>query len=128
MDDVRSVVEWLMDGARSAPRAEDLLRELCHRMIAGGIPVWRAAIFVNTLHPNIFGRRFTWQAATGSLANGLRPNRRQWLLCSVGFRCPPVNWHLAPRWHASSKCSRDRLIQKKPFFGPINYWRSWMPT
>src|SRR5436190_13994311 len=65
MTDVRSVVEWLMDGARSAPRAEDLLRELCHRMIDSGIPVWRAAVFVNTLHPNIFGRRFTWQAGKG---------------------------------------------------------------
>ena len=62
MTDVQSVVDWLADGARSAPRAEDLLRELCHRMIDGGIPVWRAAVFVNTLHPNIFGRRFTWQA------------------------------------------------------------------
>jgi adenylate cyclase len=54
-----------MDGARSAVRPEDLMRELCHRMIASGIPLWRAAIFVNTLHPNIFGRRFTWQAGKG---------------------------------------------------------------
>jgi adenylate cyclase len=41
------------------------MRELCHRIIASGIPLWRAAIFVNTLHPNIFGRRFTWQAGKG---------------------------------------------------------------
>ena len=27
-------------------------------VIDGGIPVWRAAVFVNTLHPDIFGRRF----------------------------------------------------------------------
>ena len=47
MTDIRSVVEWLMDGARSASRAEDVLRELCHRMIAAGIPLWRAAVFVN---------------------------------------------------------------------------------
>ena len=65
MGDIRSVVEWLTDGARSAQRPEDLLRDLCHRMVAGGIPVWRAAVFVNTLHPNIFGRRFTWQAGKG---------------------------------------------------------------
>jgi len=65
MADVRSVVDWLADGARSAPRAEDVLRELCHRMIAAGLPIRRAAVFVNTLHPNIFGRRFTWQAGKG---------------------------------------------------------------
>ncbi len=65
MTDVQSVVDWLMGGARSASRPEDLMRELCHRIIANGIPLWRAAIFVNTLHPNIFGRRFTWQAGKG---------------------------------------------------------------
>ena len=65
MTDVQSVVDWLMGGARSASLPEDLMRELCHRIIANGIPLWRAAIFVNTLHPNIFGRRFTWQAGKG---------------------------------------------------------------
>ena len=71
MTDIRSIVDWLADGARSAPRAEDVLRELCHRMIDGGLPVWRAAVFVNTLHPNIFGRRFTWQAGKGvAVTNG----------------------------------------------------------
>jgi adenylate cyclase len=74
MTDVRSVVDWLADGARSAPRAEDLLRELCHRMIDSGIPVWRAAIFVNTLHPNIFGRRFTWQAGKGVVVRTANTN------------------------------------------------------
>ena len=65
MNDIRTVVDWLMDGARSAFRPEDLVRELCHRMIDGGIPLWRAALFVNVLHPDIFGRRFTWQRGKG---------------------------------------------------------------
>jgi adenylate cyclase len=71
MGDIRTVVDWLMDGARGAPRPEDLVRELCHRMIEGGIPLWRAALFVNVLHPDIFGRRFTWQKGKGvSLLEG----------------------------------------------------------
>jgi adenylate cyclase len=65
MADIRSVVDWLTDGARSAVRAEDLVRELCHRMVGAGMPLWRAALFVNTLHPDIFGRRFSWQAGKG---------------------------------------------------------------
>ena len=65
MADVRSVVDWLIDGARSAARSEDVLAELCERLLACGIPLWRAGVFVRTLHPHITGRRFLWQAGSG---------------------------------------------------------------
>jgi adenylate cyclase len=65
MDDIRSVVDWLTDGARSGSLSEDVLAELCRRMVDGGIPLWRAAVFVNTLHPDVIGRAFIWQVDTG---------------------------------------------------------------
>jgi adenylate cyclase len=65
MSEIRTVVDWLTDGARSATRSEDVLRELCHRMVTAGIPLWRAAVFVNTLHPDLIGRAFIWQAGLG---------------------------------------------------------------
>ena len=65
MSDVRTVVDWLVDGARSATKAEDVLVELSQRMIDSGIPIWRAAVFVNTLHPEVVGRAFIWQTDTG---------------------------------------------------------------
>src|SRR5580693_5102452 len=30
-------------------------------LVACGIPLWRVAVFVNTLHPQIIGRRFIWR-------------------------------------------------------------------
>jgi len=60
--DTTSVVEWLCDGARSAPEAAQVLAELCDRLLACGIPLWRVAVFVRTLHPNVLGRRFMWRA------------------------------------------------------------------
>ncbi|HYX03946.1 MAG TPA: adenylate/guanylate cyclase domain-containing protein, partial [Reyranella sp.] len=59
--DVEPVVQWLIDGARSATRPEDVLGMLCDRVLACGIPLWCAAVFVRTLHPNVAGRRFEWQ-------------------------------------------------------------------
>jgi adenylate cyclase len=56
-----SVVEWLADGARSAQRPDLVLEELCNRAVQCGIPLWRVAVFVRTLHPEIMGRRFIWQ-------------------------------------------------------------------
>ena len=57
---IRPISDWLIDGARSAPLPQDVLSQLCDRLVACGIPLWRVAVFVNTLHPQIIGRRFIW--------------------------------------------------------------------
>ena len=62
--DVKAVVEWLIDGARSAPQPQQVLTQLSERLVACGIPLWRVAVFVRTLHPNVMGRRFTWRPDT----------------------------------------------------------------
>ena len=65
MKNIRSVVDWLAGGALSGPRSEDVLAELCQRMVECGVPLWRVAVFVTTLHPDVMGRRFLWQAESG---------------------------------------------------------------
>jgi len=64
-DNIQLVVEWLVDGARSGAKSEDVLAELCGRMVECGVPLWRVAVFVTTLHPDVLGRRFLWQADSG---------------------------------------------------------------
>ena len=72
MNEIRLVVDWLVAGARTGLRSEDVLAELCRRMIDCGIPLWRVVIFVRTLHPDVMGRRFIWQAESGvTTANAL---------------------------------------------------------
>jgi adenylate cyclase len=63
----RAVVDWLMDGARSTPLAQEVLSEICQRLTACGLPLWRAVVFVRTLHPQIMGRRFVWRPDTGTV-------------------------------------------------------------
>ncbi len=65
MSDIRETLDWLAGGALSGAQSQDVLAELCERMVACGIPLWRVAVFVTTLHPDIMGRRFLWQADTG---------------------------------------------------------------
>jgi adenylate cyclase len=65
MNDIRQVVDWLVDGARSGLQSEDVLAELCERMVECGLPLWRVGVFVTTLHPDVYGRRFLWQAESG---------------------------------------------------------------
>ena len=65
MSDIRQVLDWLAGGALSGVQSQDVLAELCERMVACGIPLWRVAVFVTTLHPDVMGRRFLWQAESG---------------------------------------------------------------
>jgi len=64
---VQPVIQWLLDGARSAFLAQEVLTELCQRLCKAGVPLWRAVVFVRTLHPQIVGRRFIWQPDTGTV-------------------------------------------------------------
>jgi adenylate cyclase len=59
--DVDAIADWLVDGARSASRSEDVLTELCVRLSERGLPLWRVAVYVYTLHPDIVARRFLWR-------------------------------------------------------------------
>src|SRR5262249_33806966 len=65
MNNIGAVVDWLADGARSATLAEDVLAELCRRMVDCEVPLWRVTVFVTTLHPDIAGRRFVWHPDSG---------------------------------------------------------------
>jgi adenylate cyclase len=59
---VRPIVEWLDHGARPARAPQDVLLHLAHRMVERGISLYRVAVFVRTLHPNVAGRAFIWNA------------------------------------------------------------------
>ncbi len=60
-ESLEATAAWLVDGARSAVSSQDVLQELCERLVAGGLPVWRVAVFIRTLHPSIMGRMFLWR-------------------------------------------------------------------
>ena len=61
---VRPVVDWLVAGAPPARLPQEVLLELCRRLRATGLPLYRAAVFVRTLHPNVLGRGFIWHETT----------------------------------------------------------------
>jgi len=59
--ELKELTDWLMDGARSAPTPVALLSQACERLVAAGVPLWRGAAFVKTLHPDMLGRSFVWR-------------------------------------------------------------------
>ena len=68
--ELRPVLDWLMAGAPPARLPQDVLLELCRRLVAHGLPVYRVAVFVRTLHPNVLGRSFVWSEAKDAVETG----------------------------------------------------------
>ena len=71
---LQDTIDWLIHGARSAPRVDQFIEETCRRFVAGGIPLWRVGVFVRTLHPSMLGRNFIWKrdggVTIGAMAHG----------------------------------------------------------
>ena len=65
--DIQPVIDWLIEGARPARLPQDVLANTCQRTVAAGLPLYRVGVFVRTLHPNVLGRAFIWQADTGAV-------------------------------------------------------------
>jgi adenylate cyclase len=58
---LQNTIDWLMDGARSTRTPTALLQETCERIVGSGVPLSRGAAFVQSLHPDVFGRAFVWR-------------------------------------------------------------------
>jgi adenylate cyclase len=63
---LHSLVDWLVGGAPDADELPAVLGELCERLRAAGVPLYRAAILARTLHPNVMGVRVMWQEREGA--------------------------------------------------------------
>jgi adenylate cyclase len=59
---VEPLVDWLEAGALPVDRPQDVLRGVGLRLVELGVAVYRIGVFVRTLHPNVLGRAFVWQA------------------------------------------------------------------
>ena len=59
--ELKKIVDWLIDGARSVVDPPLMVAETCERLVRAGLPLWRTGIFVRTLHPDILGVNFIWK-------------------------------------------------------------------
>jgi adenylate cyclase len=59
--ELQNLIDWLIDGARSAAVPTRMMSETCERLVRAGIPLWRVSVFLRMLNPDIFGRSFVWR-------------------------------------------------------------------
>jgi adenylate cyclase len=83
---LQKLIEWLVDGARSAPSPPAMMAETCERLVAAGLPLARVGVFVRTLHPDIVGRNFVWRLGTEVVVGSANYE----MLDSEQFRTSPL--------------------------------------
>jgi adenylate cyclase len=62
---IRAVADWLDRGAPPARTPQEVLLHLSRRLVGLGMQLFRIAVFVRTLHPNVAGRVFRWNSDNG---------------------------------------------------------------
>jgi adenylate cyclase len=63
-DGAARVVEWMMRDGRHVTHMREFGDEMCRRIVAAGIPLWRAFCSVGTLHPQVYGSAYIWRRDT----------------------------------------------------------------
>jgi adenylate cyclase len=53
---------WLLHQAPLATSARDLVEQFTDALLAAGIPLWRLWLSIRTLHPQLIGNNFIWEA------------------------------------------------------------------
>ena len=69
LSELQKTTDWLIDGARSAVNPSHMMTETCERLVQAGLPLWRVGVFVQTLHPGIFGVSFIWRPGAEVVTN-----------------------------------------------------------
>ena len=62
------IATWVIESGLGGTAEPDMLRGFCERVVAAGIPVIRAVVIVDTLHPVYEGRVFRWFRDPSDLA------------------------------------------------------------
>ena len=62
---IDELIGWMVDGARPNTTINEIVEAVCRRLVTAGVPVYRFALFIYTLHPNLVGWRFAWTPAQG---------------------------------------------------------------
>ncbi len=70
-DDVTRLAEWLVEAGLAGAPETALLGEFCRRARSAGLPVARALVLVDTLHPIHEGRAFRWRSDTPEAADSV---------------------------------------------------------
>ena len=74
--DIQALNAWLAKAGLRGEPEEALVSAFCERAVAAGLPIGRAQVFIDTLHPVYEGRLVRWgHDPSRPVVHGIRPHR-----------------------------------------------------
>jgi len=117
---VRDIVEWTVSAGLDELGQSDLMAGYCERLVEARVPLWRASIGADTLHPLIDAQGHRWLAGEGV---------REEFIFRSSAPAREDEWRRSP-WYRMVKqtkgsCDADSpLVKARTSF---HSWRTWPP-
>src|SRR5919112_2985328 len=64
-DPAGAIVQWTVSAGLGEVGPADLVARYCERLVEAGVPLWRASVGADTLHPLINAQGHRWLAGEG---------------------------------------------------------------
>ena len=61
LDEIDAIVAWLIDGAPGCDGGQQLVAQLCERLVAAGLPLAHLRLSIQMLHPDVAGVTTRWR-------------------------------------------------------------------
>ena len=113
MSDPR-LLSWLTREAAALPNVAAVLRGLCKRLVAEGVPVVRATTHIRTLHPEVRGVTQLWRQGV-EVEELMAPHGIE---ASPSFVGSPVQYVMATREWLGRRLD-DEAVQRFPIFAEL---------
>src|SRR5713101_637148 len=113
--ELQKIIDWLIDGARSAPSPPQIMVETGERLVRAGLPLWRVGVFVRTLHPDIFGRSFVWRRGAEVVMGSANFDVRD----SDEYRSSPLSVLYSTEKEVRRRLSDSAAIDNSPFLADM---------
>jgi adenylate cyclase len=121
------IVAWIVSAGLQGLGQSDLVAGYCERLAGAGVPLWRASIGADTLHPLIDAQGHRWRAGEGVRAEFFRradtPERVE------AWRQSPWHWMLErDDWEMRRHLARGEGLDEFPLLadlaaeGGTDYW------
>ncbi len=118
-------VEWLVAAAVGDKTLPDLHRELCEKLVALGLPLWRSSLGLEWLNPEIEGSQFRWVAHEVELRTLPRGDD------ASDYHNSPAkvvdDTHQAYRWRLDAPISDMPLLEDLRQAGATDYYITPLP-
>ncbi len=125
--EAQDIVAWAIKVGLEGLRHSDLMAGYCERLVEAGVPLWRASIGADTLHPLIDAQGQRWIAGEGVheeayVRRSTPESEQEWLQSPWHRMLEDRNWEMRRRLDIGEGTNEFPLLASLAAQGGTDYW------